>query len=462
MDYSRMIHDYLDGELGQMEQDILFAELATNQDLRFDFNQQVKLQVIAQSDMALITPPLEATNAIFSTLGFSIPSEEYLNNLVGDTVATSPISSIKRFWVKHFALNVIVLLLLLTSGTMLVLNPDMLSTKGNSGKTIASQNQNSNLADRNNLSGMTSIPIVSSFESTNNNDRNPAENNNSVTMNQRSSSHQNRIAGNNAFSFDEQSNSAISNSVVNGADLNTDRLNGNNKIFADNELISDASQDMSMTYLANRRVNSSLSSNSNVFVNPSQSKSDLFNINLISGYFDNPFSAVSIDNSNWTIQVRKLSLTPYQKTDLSQTFDKKETPSWNSNLTFAALYKVNPYLSFGVEIGWESFSQIFTYKVDGQNKSYQQNPMLMWYGLTGKYNMREFILEDVVYPYVQFTGAGSSSGAVLRAQTGLMFIPVSLIRFNVGYEAACLLYNVDRNLYGSGNYGFTFGGSVNF
>ncbi len=46
MDYSRMIHDYLDGELDQMQQDILFAELATNQDMRVDFSQQVKLQVV--------------------------------------------------------------------------------------------------------------------------------------------------------------------------------------------------------------------------------------------------------------------------------------------------------------------------------------------------------------------------------------------------------------------------------
>ena len=73
MNNSKLIHDYLDGKLQQPGQDMLFAELANNAELRNEFNQQMKMHMIAQNDMAMISPPAAATNAIFAELGFSIP-----------------------------------------------------------------------------------------------------------------------------------------------------------------------------------------------------------------------------------------------------------------------------------------------------------------------------------------------------------------------------------------------------
>jgi len=463
-----MIHDYLDGELGQMQQDILFAELATNQDLRFDFSQQVKLQVVAQSDMALITPPLEATNVIFSSLGFSIPSEEYLKNLAGDTVATSPITSIKRFWVKYFALNVIFLLMLLTTGTMLVMNPDILNFKSGN-KTVITQGPNVKNSDNNNISGMSSIPIVRSIAGNQEDNSQDFADNGSVVRHSSRNPRSNVLFGTNSNSGNQSGNSANTVDMGNGTDLSAYNLNERHGIFSDEELLSDASQDMKLTNSANRRVNSSMSTNSNVLVNPTQSRQDFYRNNGPINFLVNPFSLVSVDNSSWTIQVRRLDLNPSQKVDLSQTFDKKEENKWNTNLAFSAMYKTNPYWSFGVEVGWESFNQIFTFKDDyGQSQSQKQSPQLMWYGATCKFIAPEFLWEDVVYPYGQFTVGGTSSGklttvgTIYRLQAGLMFQPVSLFRFNLGLETAGLIYTVSPKTYLSDKYGFTFGGSVNF
>jgi hypothetical protein len=466
MEYSRMIHDYLDGELDQMQQDILFAELATNQDLRTDFNQQVKLQVVTQSDMALITPPLEATNAIFSSLGFSIPSEEYLKNLVGDTVATSPISSIKRFWSKHIALNIILLLLLLTTGTMLVVNPDFLNSNGDSNQADRSSVQDEDNAVKTQLSGLSSVPIVSSFAD-NSTDESPANSVSGVNMNPGSNSNQRRVNTNNAFSFNNESNPANSNVIGTESELTSNENFQKQKLFSDDELISDASGDNSLTELAYSRINSNLSVHSNVYLNPVQNREnsfDLFNLYGLLNNSGNPFSPFYVDNTNWLIQVRSLSLlNPINRINLSQSFDKREEVPWNNNLSFSALYKLNPYWAFGVEVGLEAFTQIFNYRnEDGQNNKYYQNPQLLWYGVTGRFTMPEFLWEDVVYPYAQITVGGTSVGPVVRPQIGLMVQPTGLLRLNAGLEAPYLFYRVSGITYGSGKYGLSFGGSVNF
>lgn len=69
-----MIHEYLDTGLKQPQEDALFQALASDQVLRGDFHQQLSIMKIAANDMNSISPPIEATNAVFSSLGFSIPS----------------------------------------------------------------------------------------------------------------------------------------------------------------------------------------------------------------------------------------------------------------------------------------------------------------------------------------------------------------------------------------------------
>jgi hypothetical protein len=79
MSYNKLIHDYLDTGLAQPQEDALFNALAADQNLRANFGQQLSIMKIAANDMNSISPPIEATNAVFSSLGFTVPS----NNAAG-------------------------------------------------------------------------------------------------------------------------------------------------------------------------------------------------------------------------------------------------------------------------------------------------------------------------------------------------------------------------------------------
>ena len=97
MSYSRLIHEYLDGQTDIVQEDILFAELAKNPDLRIEFNEQVQLQNVALTDMRTITPPAETTNAIFSKLGFTIPSKEFMNRISATAEGQYTLESSSKF-----------------------------------------------------------------------------------------------------------------------------------------------------------------------------------------------------------------------------------------------------------------------------------------------------------------------------------------------------------------------------
>jgi hypothetical protein len=73
---AKLIHDYLDGErVPAPEEEALFNSLASDDELRKEFQRQVKLHTIAQRDMNSITPPAAVTDKVFAGLGFAVPSE---------------------------------------------------------------------------------------------------------------------------------------------------------------------------------------------------------------------------------------------------------------------------------------------------------------------------------------------------------------------------------------------------
>jgi hypothetical protein len=465
MEYSRMIHDYLDGELDLVNQDILFAQLALNQDLRTEFNQQVKLQVVTQSDMATITPPFEATNAIFASLGFSIPSQEYLKNLSANTVAEGPLSAIKKFWSRHIALNSILLLLLLMTGSYVVFQPVLFKGSGNGNSQKGKNAIMSKTIDNNKFSAMSSsVPIISSFEKnisqTNvNNDKIASNNSASNNVNYNRNGRSGRFYNNSSFIANEK-NSGINNFASVQDVKNYNESSSDNGLWS---FLSKAIQDLSMNEIAQRRMNSNLTYNSNAYVNPVQSHNSNYYIWGLTSYRYRPTSPeVSVDDTKWMVQIHTLYLNQSQQIDLSQSFDKPAPNNWYNNLSFSALYKFNPYHSLGLECGWEPFNQVFYNTKNGQTYKQQQSPTLFWIGAAYRLTNPDFGWENVIYPYAQIVGGGTSVGPIGRGRIGLQIEPISLIRFDVGFEAACLYYRLQGNNYFPVKYGFTFGGGINF
>ncbi|MBU3742406.1 MAG: hypothetical protein FGM24_08995, partial [Candidatus Kapabacteria bacterium] len=67
------ILELLDGELDPMVEPSVYAELASNADLRSEFRQQLAIRTAVQQDRAKLIPPAALTGAIFTGLGFATP-----------------------------------------------------------------------------------------------------------------------------------------------------------------------------------------------------------------------------------------------------------------------------------------------------------------------------------------------------------------------------------------------------
>lgn len=71
MDYTKTIHDFLDGSLEASGEEEFFLNLANNEELRSELKQQLAMKEAIKSDTKAFTPSAASTMAIFSALGFS-------------------------------------------------------------------------------------------------------------------------------------------------------------------------------------------------------------------------------------------------------------------------------------------------------------------------------------------------------------------------------------------------------
>ncbi|MAT40497.1 MAG: hypothetical protein CL946_12950 [Ectothiorhodospiraceae bacterium] len=71
---SEMLHAYLDGELNGTEEQVLFQELSRSDDLRGEMRDLVAIRNAVNSEKHSMVPPMAATTAVFTGLGFSVPS----------------------------------------------------------------------------------------------------------------------------------------------------------------------------------------------------------------------------------------------------------------------------------------------------------------------------------------------------------------------------------------------------
>jgi len=71
MEKDRLIHDYIDGNINESQEDELFNSLAEDSSLRADFKQQLKMTSAVHKDLTAFTPRAASTLNIFDKLGFA-------------------------------------------------------------------------------------------------------------------------------------------------------------------------------------------------------------------------------------------------------------------------------------------------------------------------------------------------------------------------------------------------------
>jgi hypothetical protein len=418
MSYPKLIHEYLDGQLSMVQEDILFAELAKNPDLRLEFNQQVQLQNVALSDMRTISPPTNSTNAIFNSLGFSIPSRDYLNRITPNAATTVPIKQnfIKSFggFVKKHAVTVAAIFLTagLTTGIFMLTD-----------NRFAPVEQASKVMFENN------VPVITSIEI-------PQETANNMINNASQSYHSNREGRNITAQAAKQNQ------------------------IADNDFNTTNPLQQNLNKAASVTKNSS-SDNINLAANYSNKP-----INMIQSEFnDTPIALLNIEPTTIKGDGDNKLIVTYSDQNSNLKVEQPMEKNALSNMNLTYLYKVNDHLFVGLSGGNENFAQRFLWNSKSENLEYQINQAHWYLGgiIRGEYPLHElFQYGDFITPYGQvFFGSTTFGGLLAKLQAGITISPYSQWSFNMGYEFGNYYYKVDK-LNNTSKDGFVFGVGLNF
>ena len=71
MEYFNLINDFVDGSLNSENEEKLFRELSTNEDLRTDLKETIKIDKAMNKRLSVMAPSSSATLGIFSQLGIT-------------------------------------------------------------------------------------------------------------------------------------------------------------------------------------------------------------------------------------------------------------------------------------------------------------------------------------------------------------------------------------------------------
>ncbi|MCX7737108.1 MAG: hypothetical protein N2319_10375 [Candidatus Kapabacteria bacterium] len=423
MSYSKLIHDYLDGELNASQQDLLFSELAHNTELRQEFNQQVRLQTLAQSDLPSITPPTDAANAVFAKLGFSIPNSDFANNFVNNKPTPTVLlwKSTFDFLKKRFP----TFLTSVLSATITAL--------------IFLYFLNNNLLlDNANLSGPSRMVV-----STNTNELQTANIPNALVTNQ--------LTRNiSQDDFEKLFSKALADYfAANPINLNT---NAQDSKIAEQNVKSLSNDNLIDNFNRNNYLQTNTYQNKLPLVVLPNSESNTKNRDFVSS---ENLSSNALDELSLSIR----SFT-------SQSSTKINVPSnanpWFNNMALSIGYNLNKYHSFGLEVGQEQFAQRFQKTEFDLTSTYEQNPLLFWYGGYYRFSYPDIIFNEKIFPFAQIFGGATSVGPVIKSQLGIQYKPDKRVTFILGGEMTKLLYKLQNNIYNTDKFGITYGISIQY
>ncbi|GEM_PF-1140100 len=435
MNHNRLIHDYLDGKLEQHRQDMLFAELSNNTELRDEFNQQMKMHMIAQNDMAMIAPPAAATNAIFSDLGFSIPP----SGKGGDSGAGAGFGAAALTFLKKYLPSA---LLAVASAVLtgLVIYWLLDFDRGNSSNLTNANVENNSKPIVSSMEGQ-SVPVLPMYF------RNDGL----------SAADVQRIVNNAMSNYMVKVNNYYKDYYTALINLSKDMNSRDEQLRQDfaNVRRTPRSDFNLLRYMATNNVQKPINKNRNALL--------VNNSNLIplsqtdNSAIVNPYLLADDFISNFNLSFRGFTTRNETVVQVSS-----QSNPWFKNMGIGVSYNIANNHEFGVEIGQEAFSQNFDRKLYGEELTYFQNPVLFWYGAKYKYSMKQLFVPNVFYPYFEIMGGFTKVGPLGRAQIGLSYSPDKRVTFNLGLEGSSLWYNVQKKIYDSKKIGLTYGVSVSY
>lgn len=426
MIYSRLIHDYLDIGLDETKEQALFAELAVNPDLRYEFNSQVKLSNIANNDMNIISPPMETTNAIFSTLGFTIPNSSYEPKEDKEPVLVAATAG-AGFGVLNFirentsSILSAVIAAALTSLLFLLMDTD---------KDMPDVAQGGNPYDRAALSsnsgaylGLSKVPVVKSAEMKNSRSGSGFEN-----VQNNANGYGGDISRNDLSALNRFENN-YSPSLYN--DLHKQLRSGLGSL-------ENGTREEEVMFIPVSRSPYASADESMPAFAPAYS-------NMMILTYAEPFE------SDFAVEARS--------TSSSSDVNTSKVSSFNPNLNLVYAITSEHLVLFGA--GMEEFDRLIDKSSLGlPNEMSRKN--LVYFNAGYRYSPSWLNIAGFATPFVQVAGGPANGGFIGKGMSGIKFTPENRVYFIVGYEYTYMMHKNEARFLSNNKSGFNIGLGYNF
>lgn len=411
--YSEKLTLMLDGELNPAQEVPLFAELASNDELRTEMREAISIKNSVKNDYEAFVPPLAATSSVFAKAGFRLPLS-YFHSY------------------KHIILRyswIPVLLALITGVTTwyildkdyaykydnLLLTSNQLERRLENTQALASQLEkenlelkilNSQLPKEREVIKYIKIPVV------------------------RSSAVESRVT-----------------------------LADNNKNLNSKEFDSDRNENYDNQSVALSSMNSPNYSNGAFFLGNWSSNSNTFERNRLPVSYNSTPIAFMPSSYKYQLIFRGINSLAYPMVNV---------PSNSGGLSNIALgmYFRTPYdfLSIGPEFGNEPFSQRFIHSENGKRYIYEQLPSVWWAGAGFMASMSNKI--DGLFgavPFGKLFLGATELGPMGKLSAGLQWKSDSWgLGAFLGVEGSMMAYQNQSRWYSSEKLGITYGLTIQF
>jgi len=139
------------------------------------------------------------------------------------------------------------------------------------------------------------------------------------------------------------------------------------------------------------------------------------------------------------------------------TIQPLHAPDLAERIVLNAMWNITPSLSIGVDLGYESVLMSWESTQGSDRLRIDQQPNLLWGGVSVRYDATEYTMFDRFAPYAQVTVGGTRVGPAGRGALGLSVNVLQGIDIYGGADASAWIYSHDGTLRLTDRIGWTFG-----
>lgn len=504
-EYSIRIQELFDGKIDPQQEDQLMMQIATNDEVRYEFKQLLAIETAVKKDFSAFTPPVAATEALFGKLGMNefaspIPSQTNLG-------FWSNIAKYKQAIFSSVA-SIALCALLFYIFDWSRLSHSQFDDSSNQNTIVKNTNTNSNSSsnsssDVNSSTSTTlngpakNVAYVSSLEVENQDLKNS-----NVSLNDKINILSSKIDKLNAERLAvhrsinkikeqyNQQNSAKNNVQTSQQEENSNIIKQyasfNDKLERDNQNLSVENNRLKVELLSQSNRQYDLEKQiqnenelkkqlieekekllsekilSDKLLNTTNTQSDPKQLNPDNSGQNTNASAIQIQpytsNTNYGFELEMKSSQYYFKDNVQ--IHPKEYQSFN-NTAISLGYKVFDEFLMSFDYRRENFYQTYLYTKDQSEYKVEQYPNVNYYGLNLKY-IPSFAKNAYFSPYLGVSSGFTSAGLVYRTYLGGEYAISQRYSILLDMEQATLNYKQDAISYSKSKYGVLFGVKYKF